>query len=233
MRLVTGSALLLLSWLAGCTSAPVHYYTLSSVPGTVTAPLLPLTAPLSLERLSIPTELDRTQLVRRLDTTRLQILDDHRWAAPLDEMMRRVLSEDLALRLGSAAVAEPNEPANGERRISLAVDIRELYGDVDCAVTLHAAWSLKLTPDTRVRTPMAAEPPRGQSAKVPSGQSADAADSNAASAADSNAAGAATHRGDEAIHLTPGSCPGPAGLPPQISQALAQLSERIVSALPH
>jgi uncharacterized lipoprotein YmbA len=196
MRLVTG-VLLLLSWLAGCASAPVHYYTLSSVPRTVTAPPLQLTAPLRLERLTIPTELDRTQLVRRLDTTRLQILDDHRWAAPLDDMMRRVLSEDLALRLGSSAIAEPNEPASGERRASLAVDIRELYGDVDCAVTLHAAWSVKLTPAAGIRTPPAV-------------------------------AG-----GDEEIHLAPGSCSGPAGLPPQISQALAQLSDRIVSALPH
>ncbi len=225
MRLVTG-VLLLLSWLAGCASAPVHYYTLSSVPRAVTAPALHPTAALSLERLSIPPELDRTQLVRRLDTTRLQILDDHRWAAPLDDMMRRVFTEDLALRLGSGAIAEPNEPANGERRASLAVDIRELYGEVDCAVTLHATWNLKLTAAAKARTSTAVTAaPTGKAAAAPTGKAADTSSGETADVS--------TRRGDEAIHLAPGACPGPAGLPPQISQALAELSDRIVSALSH
>ena len=226
MRLVAGG-LLLLSWLAGCASAPVHYYTLSSVPPAGSATPLQLTAPLGLERVTVPTELDRMQLVRRLDSTRVQILDEHRWAAPLDDMMRRVLTEDLALRLGSGAIAEPNEPANGERRASLAVDIREMYGDVDCAVTLHAAWTLKMTPAARTRTP-----PR-LAASAPTVGAADAPTGKAAQAQDSSPEQAATRRGDENIHLAAGSCPGPAGLPPQISQALAQLSDRIVSALPH
>ncbi|MBV8742843.1 MAG: membrane integrity-associated transporter subunit PqiC [Sinobacteraceae bacterium] len=234
MRLVAGG-LLLLSWLAGCASAPVHYYTLSSVPPAGSATPLQLTAPLGLERLTVPTELDRMQLVRRLDSTRVQILDEHRWAAPLDDMMRRVLTEDLALRLGSGAIAEPNEPANGERRASLAVDIREMYGDVDCAVTLHAAWTLKMTPAARTRTParLAASAPTDGAADAATSKAADAPTGKAAQAQDSRPEQAATRRGDENIHLAAGSCPGPAGLPPQISQALAQLSDRIVSALPH
>jgi uncharacterized protein len=144
-RLVTAS---LASWIAaaltGCASGPpLHYYTLTEV-----APATRLTAPadvvaIRLDRVTVPTELDRTQLVRKLDDTRLQILEDHRWAAPVDDMIRRVLADDLAARLPPSLIADPNEPSVGERRQSLAVDVRELYGDRSCVVTLRAVWTLK------------------------------------------------------------------------------------------
>ena len=85
--------------------------------------------PIRLDRVTIPTELDRSQIVRRLDSTQLQIVEDVRWAAPLDETIRRVLSNDLAARLPQGAVANPNEPSVGEKRQSLAVDFSEFYGD--------------------------------------------------------------------------------------------------------
>jgi uncharacterized protein len=178
--------------LAGCaTSAPLHYYTLSAVPPASNTTLPVGSPPVSLERLTIPPELDRAQLVRRLDATRLQLLDGHRWAAPLDDMMRRVLGEDLALRLGSNAVTNPNEPVGSAPRRILTIDIRELYGDENCAVTLHASWNLR-SPDQ----------PQAVS-------------------------------GDEQIQVPAGDCSGPAALPPGFNQALAQLSDRIVSSLLH
>ena len=133
----------------GCSSSPpLHYYTLTEVP--FDAPLTtPANAvPVRLDRVTIPTELDRAQLVRRIDSTRVQIMDGDRWAAPLDDTIRRVLSDDLAARLPAGLVANPNEPAAGEKRQSLSVDIKEFYGDAACAVTLRAAWVLK-QPDSQ------------------------------------------------------------------------------------
>ena len=131
---------------ACASSPPMHYYTLTQIaPETrLTAPSD--TAPVQLNRVSIPGELDRVQLVRRLDATRLQIAEQERWAAPLDEMIRRVLAADLAARLPPSLVVDPKESASGERRQGLSVDIQEFYADTGCAVTLRATWVLAAPP---------------------------------------------------------------------------------------
>jgi uncharacterized protein len=137
---------------AGCASSPpMHYYTLTETPATSRLTVPEGTIPLRLDRVTIPTELDRSQMVRRLDSTQLQIVEGDRWAAPLDETIRRVLSNDLAARLSPGAVANPNEPSIGEKRQSLAVDISEFYGDPSCAVTLRAAWTLKQSESQSLR----------------------------------------------------------------------------------
>jgi len=175
--------------IGGCaSSAPLRYYTLSPTPPTSRPAASAGMIPVRVDRVTIPTELDRSQLVRRLDATRLQIMEEDRWAAPLDDMIHRVLSEDLAARLPAGTVADPNEPALGEKRQSLAVDIVELYGDAGCAVTLRAAWVLK-QPD------------------------------------------AASTRGSEQIRIAPPSCAGAVSVPPALSEALGQLSDRLASAV--
>ena len=130
--------------LVGCASnPPLHYYTLTEAAAPSRLTLATDQAPIRLDRVTIPTELDRSQIVRRLDSTQLQIMENDRWAAPLDETIRRILSNDLAARLPQGAVANPNEPSVGEKRQSLTVDFAELYGDSACTVTLRAAWTLK------------------------------------------------------------------------------------------
>jgi uncharacterized lipoprotein YmbA len=175
---------------AGCASSPpLHYYTLTEVPATARLPAADDTVPVRLDRVTIPTELDRSQLVRRIDATRLQIIDGDRWAAPLDDTIRRVLSGDLAARLPPNMVANPNEPSVGEKRQLLSVDIAEFYGDATCAVTLRAAWVLKQS--------------------------------------DSQSS-----RGTEETQVpASGNCSGTASLPTAMSQALAQLSDRIAAAV--
>jgi len=168
----------------------MHFYTLSEVSGT--APRLNVaanTTPVRLDRVTIPTELDRAQMVRKIDATRLQFLENDRWAAPLDDTIRRVLSNDLAARLPPSLIADPNEPAIGEKRQSLSIDVQELYGDSACAVTLRAAWVLKAT-DTQ------------------------------------------SSRGTEDIQVPANNgCAGAGSLPPAMSQALAQLSDRIAAVI--
>lgn len=121
----------------------MHYYTLTEMPAPSRLSVPPGLDPVRLDRVTIPTELDRSQIVRRIDATQLQIVEDVRWAAPLDETIRRILSNDLAARLPTGAVANPNEPFAGAKRQSLAVDFSEFYGDPACAVTLRATWTLK------------------------------------------------------------------------------------------
>jgi uncharacterized lipoprotein YmbA len=171
----------------------MHFYTLSEVSSTAAPPRNAAgnTTPVRLDRVTIPTELDRAQIVRKIDATRLQFLENDRWAAPLDDTIRRVLSNDLAARLPPGLIADPNEPAVGEKRQSLSIDVQEFYGDSSCAVTLRAAWVLKAT-DTQ------------------------------------------SSRGTEDVQVPASSgCAGAESLPPAMSQALAQLSERIAAVIAH
>lgn len=152
---------------ACASSSPVRYYVL-----TVVRPESPVAAsaelvPVRLDRLTVPSELDRAELVRRMDATRVQLLEDDRWAAPLDDMIRRVLTADLAARLPADRVMDPNEPTSGERSQSLAVDIQRFDGDSACAVTLRVAWVLKQPDGSSQRG--------GEETRIPSGSCAGAA----------------------------------------------------------
>jgi uncharacterized lipoprotein YmbA len=175
--------------MTGCASSPpLHYYTLSGVPASTRLTATGNTVPVRLDRVTIPTELDRSQLVRRVDATRLQIMDNDRWAAPLEDTIRRVLSVDLASRLPAEMVANPYEPSVGEKRQSLSVDIEEFYGDPTCAVTLRASWLLK-QPDNQ------------------------------------------SSRGTEETKIPANGTCNTEALPKLMSQALAQLSDRIATAI--
>ena len=172
-----GAAVALLS--ACASSAPLRYYTLSEVPAA--ADTASAATPIRVGRVRIPGELDRSELVQRIDSTRVNISEQDRWAAPLDDMIRRVLTADLQARAsaGSSSAAS-----------TLSLDIQEFIGDATCSVTLRATWDLK--------------------------------------PADANAKAASGH---ELIRTTasPDSC-GVSALPMAMSQALAQLSDRVVAA---
>jgi uncharacterized protein len=128
--------------LSACQSSPpTHYFALMAVVPTA-APPAPVAAqiPIRIERITIPGELDRLELVRRSTSNRLQIATFDRWAAPLDDMIRHVVAADLAARLAPGAVASANEPAVGEPRRRLYIDIPLFAADERGAVKLQAAW---------------------------------------------------------------------------------------------
>jgi uncharacterized protein len=147
----TGAAVTLggLLFLCACASSPpMRFYTLTEL-----APQAPPTAganaiPVRIGRVTVPGELDRPSLVRRVDETRLEISERDRWAAPLDEMLTRVLFSDLTARLPPGTVLDPNGPSGGEHRQLLTVDVQEFYFTGDCAVRLRATWTLR-QPDRR------------------------------------------------------------------------------------
>jgi uncharacterized lipoprotein YmbA len=210
-RAASASGLALALIVAGCaSSAPLRYYMLSDVPPT-TGPAAGPSDAIRVGRVRIPGELDRSEVVQRIDANRLKIAEQDRWAAPLDEMIRRVLAADLQLRASassnapaaaaraapaasSAATssATPAAPSTSAATSTLSVDIDEFIGDATCAVTLRASWELK---------------PAGANAAPAGG-------------------------GIESIQIAaPSSATCAVGaLPAAMSQALAQLSERILAA---
>jgi uncharacterized protein len=121
--------------LAGCgSSPPTRFYTLSVKPAEG-APVAG-GGQVVVSGVSLPGELDRPEMVRRTAPNQISISELDRWAAPLEDTVRRVLSDDIARR-SSSGVGEP------QRLIS--VDIHEFFGDASCNVTLRAVWTLKQT----------------------------------------------------------------------------------------
>ena len=129
--------------LACSSSPPMRYYTLNDI-----ASATPLSAAgnqiaVRVEPVIIPSELDRLELVSHSGPNRVRIADSDRWAAPLEDQIRRIVSDDLSTRLPAHWVSDPNEPASAEPRRLLSITIAEFYGDETCAVTLRANWTLR------------------------------------------------------------------------------------------
>jgi uncharacterized lipoprotein YmbA len=65
---------------------------------------------------------------------------DH-WAAPLGEMMRRTLAQDLMARLPAGSFAPPGAPKPPGAR-ALVVTVLQLTADAGGKVDMQANWSL-------------------------------------------------------------------------------------------
>lgn len=139
--------------LHGCgSSPPTRFYLLSELapePGAQVASTAAGTGAsadaiaVRLEAVAIPAELDRLELVNHSGPNQLHIAESDRWAAPLDDQIRRTLSDDLTARLPKGVVADPNEPSTQDPRRTLSVSIAQFDADASCAVTLNANWSLQ------------------------------------------------------------------------------------------
>ena len=125
---------------SGCATSPkVEYFTLE--PTATHEVKLIASEPVQVAQVHLPPTLDREQMVRYTGAYTLDISDQHRWSAPLDQMVRRVLTEDLMRILSPARVILPQEPAPaGTNRI--VVDVVEFAPGASGAVKLDASWSL-------------------------------------------------------------------------------------------
>ena len=130
-----------LAALSGCASSPpVEYFTLEPMEAlAATAPTL--TGKVQVAQVHIPPSLDRKQMVRHSGAYTLDISDQHRWSAPLDEMIRRVLTQDLMQVLPRNSVVLANEPAPpGTRKI--VVNILEFAPGRSGTVQFEGTWSV-------------------------------------------------------------------------------------------
>jgi uncharacterized protein len=125
-------------------SPPTRFYILNEIAPTTPAPAAtaPNQIPVRVEPVAIAPELDRSEIVSRIGPNQVHVAGSDRWAAPLPEQIRHVLSDDLSARLPPGLVADQNEPTTKDPRRLLTVAIDEFYGDDSCAVTLRASWSL-------------------------------------------------------------------------------------------
>lgn len=141
--------------LAGCSSAPVQYYTLTapaqspSIGAAVqTAPTAAAREPLYVEVLPVglPEMLDRAQMVVRQGDAGVTVLDRQRWASPLSDELRAALSTQLAAQLGAAdAAGLPRQAGVPVWRIK--VEVRRIDAWPGRQLQLDTDWSANLTSD--------------------------------------------------------------------------------------
>ena len=133
MRGTTALVTMVLALVGACSSSPsTHFYTLSDTAPEAAPPVR--VGWVRIVNLTIPGELDRPELVRRIGPNQLSIAGLDRWAAPLDETIRRALSDDIARRVPT--------PVPGQQ-YAVSVEIREFYGDSTCNMSLRAGWTVK------------------------------------------------------------------------------------------
>ncbi len=103
----SAAAWLSVGLIAGCGSAPKNrYFILSAVPADL--PVAATTSPVAIPQAEVhlPGLLDRAQIVVRTGPQSVDILEFDRWGEPLDQMVSRVLNDDLQSRWAAGAALQ-------------------------------------------------------------------------------------------------------------------------------
>ena len=134
------------------TSPPTQYFALEPVPPH--SPAQPVAGPpLTVDAVHLPPELDRLDMVRRGPDDRIRMGANQRWAAPLDEMTRRVLAQDLAERLPRGMLIAPDAPEPPGRLRGLVAMLQEFDADAAGRVVLDGEWMVAERGTTRPGPP--------------------------------------------------------------------------------
>jgi uncharacterized protein len=129
-----------LAALAGCRpTPPPSLYTLVALPGTPSARPVP---PFALRAVVVPRYLDRPQIVRHSTNIELSTNEFERWAEGLDDMVTRVLLEDLSLRLPGSQITVFGSAVTARSEITVAIDIARFDPDPDGTAVLEARWTI-------------------------------------------------------------------------------------------
>ena len=119
--------------LAGCSGTPETRYLLLSATHHRTASGGVRASRLTLATVRMPGLLDRPQLVQATSDNTLAVREYDRWAEPLDQMVARVLRENLALQ-----PAQAESDRSRVRRIT--VDITEFMAVAGGTARLEGSW---------------------------------------------------------------------------------------------
>lgn len=123
--------------LAGCGSAPSHFYTLS--PAAVGDGKSQANYAVAVGPVSVPAEVNRPQMTVQISPNQVEVDEFHRWAAPLNENIARVVAADLAKLLGTPRVAAV-PPANFAPDWRVSVDIQKFCSVPGKMVRIDALW---------------------------------------------------------------------------------------------
>jgi len=139
MRALVASAIL---GLAGCASAPLHYYTLVAPADAPMQASQLQGLPFELLPVSVPAQVDQPQLLVRQGGQGVVLLGSERWIAPLGDEVRSALSSDLVGALNSQDVS--GLPGNNKPRLRIKLDLRRFDSEPGSYALIDAVWSVRV-----------------------------------------------------------------------------------------
>jgi uncharacterized lipoprotein YmbA len=140
--------------LGGCRSASTRIYALE--PSAPASHIDVYQAPaLRVDTLTVPASWDRSEILKRSAAGTLQLGDFDHWAAPLDQMARQTLSDDLDQRLPPGSVIYPRLPKPSSA-LGVNVDILE-FNIVASQASMRASWIIVPSGDAQSAKRSAAE----------------------------------------------------------------------------
>jgi uncharacterized lipoprotein YmbA len=145
---------------AGCAaSPPTNLYTLSAVdapsvegggaPSAGGRASKSPSAVVAVGPVTLPDYIDRPQIVTRQSAYRLELAANDQWAAPLYDMLPRVLIEDLALRLPAVRMVSFPQVSEASFDYRIAIDVSRFDVDATGQATLAARWQVYARPTPR------------------------------------------------------------------------------------
>jgi uncharacterized protein len=141
---VAGCALALA--FGGCRSASTRIYTLG--PAAPASHIDDYHAPaVRVDTLSVPATWDRIEILKLSDAGTLEISDFDHWAAPLAQMARQTLSDDLDQRLPSGSVIFPRLP-KPSGALGVNIDILD-FSIVASQASMRASWIIVPSGDSQ------------------------------------------------------------------------------------
>jgi uncharacterized lipoprotein YmbA len=123
----------------GCSSAPVRYYTLTPPPDK-TLPALETTLPIDVRIVHIPPQLHRSEVMVRTGTTEVTLLENERWASPVNDEIKDAVRLELQRRLGRMTGLRP-----ALTKLTLDIDVQHLEAELGRFALLEVSWSATLS----------------------------------------------------------------------------------------
>jgi hypothetical protein len=132
-----------LAWLVsvgvGCTSAPVRYYTLTPPPDK-SLPASETTLAIDVRVVHSPPQLNRSELMVRTGPTEVTLLENERWASPVNDEIKDALRLELQRGVGRMAGLRP-----ALTKLTLDIDVQHLEAELGRYALLEASWSATLS----------------------------------------------------------------------------------------
>jgi hypothetical protein len=123
--------------LVGCSSTPTHIYSVEPIASASRIEAYRVPA-LRVDILNVPAGWDRMEILQPSSVGSLEISDFDHWAAPLAQMVRQTLSEDLDQRLPPGSLIYPRLP---KPTAALGVDVDILDFRIGgTRASMRASW---------------------------------------------------------------------------------------------
>ena len=135
--------------LAGCSSSPSRFYTLSA---TATASTAASKLSVAVGPVSVPAAVDRPQIVVSSSANQVSLDDFNRWASPLQDNLARVVAENLVALLGTSKVTlfPPGLSADLDYRVT--IEVRNFESMPGKSAALDAVWTVRRMKDGKTET---------------------------------------------------------------------------------